>query len=37
MFDYDTGQFVELEGFDLDDDIDQELMNEEYGTAFSGF
>lgn len=38
MFDYDTGEFIELEGFDLDDDIDRELMNEEYETTFaSGF
>lgn len=29
LFDYDTGQFQELEGFDLDDDIDRELANEE--------
>lgn len=35
MFDYDTGQFIELEGFDLDDDIDQELMNEEYESQFT--
>jgi hypothetical protein len=34
LFDYDTGQFTELEGFDLDDDIDRELMDEEYGTGF---
>lgn len=35
LFDYDTGQFVELEGFDLDDDIDQELMDED-ATVFTG-
>ena len=29
LCDYDTGQFTELEGFDLDDDIDKELSNEE--------
>lgn len=29
LFDYDTGQFLELEGFDLDDDIDRELAHED--------
>jgi hypothetical protein len=29
LFDYDTGQFKELEGFDLDDEFEKELMNEE--------
>lgn len=29
LCDYDTGQFTELEGFDLDDDIDKELSDEE--------
>lgn len=33
LFDYDTGEFTELEGFDLDDDIDQELDD---GETFSG-
>lgn len=28
-FDYDTGEFVELEGFDMDDEIDRELTGEE--------
>ena len=37
-FDYDTGEFTELEGFDLDDDLDQELTDEEYGSQFgAGF
>lgn len=36
LFDYDTGQFIELEGFDIDDDIDKELADgegftEDYG------
>jgi hypothetical protein len=35
LFNYDTGEFTELEGFDLDDDIDKELMNEEYGSSFA--
>jgi archaellum biogenesis ATPase FlaH len=35
LFDYDTGEFTELEGFDLDDDIDRELMDENE-SAFSG-
>jgi len=35
LFDYDTGEFTELEGFDLDDDIDRELMDEDT-SAFSG-
>jgi len=39
MFDYDTAQFIELEGFDLDDDIDRELADEEgfaevFGASF---
>lgn len=29
LFDYDTGQFVELEEFDMDDAIDRELADEE--------
>jgi len=29
LFDYDTGQFVELEDFDMDDAIDRELADEE--------
>jgi archaellum biogenesis ATPase FlaH len=29
LFDYDTGTFKELEGFDLDDDIDRELAHGE--------
>jgi archaellum biogenesis ATPase FlaH len=37
LFDYDTAEFTELEGFELDDN-DQELGDEEYGTHFtSGF
>lgn len=37
LFDYDTGEFVELEGFDLDDDIDQELVNEDASVFSGGF
>lgn len=36
-FDYDIGEFVELEGFDLDDDIDRELMNEDESVFQGGF
>lgn len=37
LFDYDTGQFTELEGFDLDDDIDRELMDEDASVFSGGF
>jgi archaellum biogenesis ATPase FlaH len=37
LFDYDTGEFVELEGFDLDDDIDQELLDEDSQVFSGGF
>lgn len=37
LFDYDTGEFVEIEGFDLDDDIDQELMDEDASVFTGGF
>lgn len=33
--DFDTGTFIEMEGYDLDDDLDRELMDEEHGTEFS--
>lgn len=36
-FNYNTGNFQELEGFDLDDDIDQELINEDSPTFAGGF
>lgn len=29
LFDYDTGQFIEIENFDLDDDIEKELAGED--------
>lgn len=37
LFDYDTGEFVELEGFDLDDDLDKELMDEDSSVFAGGF
>lgn len=37
LFDYDTGEFTELEGFDLDDDIDKELMDEDSSVFGGGF
>lgn len=36
LMDFDNGSFLEIEGVDLDDDLDRELMNEEHGTEFSG-
>ena len=35
LFDYDTGQFIELEGFDLDDDIERELLDDSEQETFS--
>jgi len=35
-FDYDTGTFLELPDFDMEDANDQELDNEEYSTQFAG-
>lgn len=37
LFDYDTGEFTELEGFDLDDDIDRELADEDASVFSGGF
>jgi len=37
LFDYDTGEFTELEGFDLDDDIDRELADEDASVFGGGF
>lgn len=37
LFNYDTGEFTELEGFDLDDDIDRELMDEDSSVFGGGF
>lgn len=34
MMDFDSGNFYEIEGVDLENDLDRELMNEEYGTDF---
>jgi archaellum biogenesis ATPase FlaH len=36
LFNYDTGEFLEIEGFDLEDDLDQELIDEEYKQKFTG-
>ena len=37
LFDYDTGEFTELEGFDLDDDLDRELADEDASVFGGGF
>jgi len=34
LFDYDTGEFKELEDFDPDDELDRELMDEGYETPY---
>lgn len=36
LMDFDNGKFYEIEGVELDDDLDRELMDEEHGTDFAG-
>lgn len=36
LMDFDNGVFKEIEGVELDDDLDRELMDEEHGTSFAG-